>query len=120
MWFNEGLTLMKLPQLFFLSFAFSAGCSTMSREQVFSDEKRLLRESTGYEIEYAPQDQEVAKRTEEYLKDGITAEEAVCIALLNNQELQASYEKLGIARGELIDAGLLRNPIFEAEIHFEG
>ena len=44
--------------------------------------------------------------------DGVTQEEAVAIALWNSPSFQATLTDLGIARADLVDAGLLRNPIF--------
>jgi len=37
---------------------------------------------------------------------------AVKIALLNNRVVRERYERLGVARAELVQAGLLRNPVF--------
>lgn len=44
------------------------------------------------------------------LDDGVTEEEAVAIALWNNATLQAEFAALGIARADVIQAGLLTNP----------
>jgi outer membrane protein, heavy metal efflux system len=44
------------------------------------------------------------------LGDGVTEDEAVAIALWNNAELQAEMVALGLARADLIEARLLRNP----------
>ena len=46
------------------------------------------------------------------LADGLTQEEAVAIALWNSPTFQATLVDLGIARADLAEAGLLRNPIF--------
>jgi cobalt-zinc-cadmium efflux system outer membrane protein len=46
------------------------------------------------------------------LADGLTEEEAVAIALWNNAQFQADLTRLGFARADLIEAGLLRNPVF--------
>src|SRR3972149_6718413 len=48
----------------------------------------------------------------------LTIDEAVQIALLNNRSLQATYEELGIAQADLVQAGLLRNPTFGASFGF--
>lgn len=45
------------------------------------------------------------------LSDGLTEEEAVAIALWNNAQFQADLAELGFARADLLDAGLLRNPV---------
>ena len=44
------------------------------------------------------------------LKNGLTRKEAIRISLLNNQTLQATLESLGIARADVIQAGLYTNP----------
>lgn len=45
------------------------------------------------------------------LDDGITEDEAVAIALWNNAAFQETLVSLDIARGDLIQAGLLPNPL---------
>jgi cobalt-zinc-cadmium efflux system outer membrane protein len=44
------------------------------------------------------------------LEDGVTEDEAVAIALWNNPALQAELTALGVARADVIQAGLLTNP----------
>jgi cobalt-zinc-cadmium efflux system outer membrane protein len=44
--------------------------------------------------------------------DGLASEEAVAIALWNSPSFQATLADLGIARADVVEAGLLRNPIF--------
>jgi outer membrane protein, heavy metal efflux system len=46
------------------------------------------------------------------VEDGLTSQEAVAIALWNSPSFQATLADLGIARADLVEAGLLRNPIF--------
>ncbi len=45
----------------------------------------------------------------------LAVEDAVRLALLHNPEVRAAYERLGIACADLVQAGLLRNPIFSVE-----
>ena len=52
------------------------------------------------------------------LRRQLTAENVVQIALLNNRELQARFEEIGIAQAEWIEAGLLSNPSFSASFRF--
>jgi cobalt-zinc-cadmium efflux system outer membrane protein len=46
------------------------------------------------------------------LADGQTSQEAVAIALWNSPSFQATLADLGIARADVAEAGLLRNPVF--------
>ncbi len=48
------------------------------------------------------------------LRRPLTEESAVRIAILNNRKVRAAYEDLGVARAELVQAGLLANPVFGA------
>jgi cobalt-zinc-cadmium efflux system outer membrane protein len=50
----------------------------------------------------------------ELLAQPLDADAAVRIALLNNPSLQQSFQELGIAQAELVQAGLLRNPVLSA------
>ena len=45
------------------------------------------------------------------LEDGLTEQEAVALALWNNSGFQESLADLGVARADLLQAGLLRNPV---------
>jgi cobalt-zinc-cadmium efflux system outer membrane protein len=52
------------------------------------------------------------------LAQPLTQEAAVKVALLNNRTVRESYERLGIARADLLQAGLLQNPVFSADAKF--
>jgi cobalt-zinc-cadmium efflux system outer membrane protein len=45
------------------------------------------------------------------LEDGLTTDEAVAIALWNSPSFQLTLADLGLARADLVEAGLLRNPV---------
>jgi cobalt-zinc-cadmium efflux system outer membrane protein len=92
-----------------------SGCASVPKDVGFSEVQNAVGERTGQRVEWRAQS-EAAVRT--LLQDELTAERAVQIALLNSRRLQAIYEELGIARANLIQAGLLRNPVFNAEILF--
>jgi cobalt-zinc-cadmium efflux system outer membrane protein len=46
------------------------------------------------------------------IEDGLSIDEAVAIALWNNPDFQVALTSLGIARADLIEAGMLKNPVF--------
>lgn len=48
----------------------------------------------------------------------LNADIAIQIALLNNPKVQAVFEELGIVQADLVEAGLLSNPVFEIEIRY--
>lgn len=57
---------------------------------------------------------EVQKMTE----GALTIENAVRVALLNNRSLRATFQDLGIARGQLVQADLFPNLEIEAQVRF--
>src|SRR5881398_2673719 len=52
------------------------------------------------------------------LRSELTADKAVAVAMTNNPRLQATLAELGVARAELLQASIVRNPLFEAEVRF--
>ncbi|MGH8471337.1 MAG: TolC family protein [Gammaproteobacteria bacterium] len=98
-----------------------AGCAGLPNQYGFADIERLAAERLGAEIRWEGdngEDGETAKAVRKLLSGPLTAEAAVQIALLNSHALQATYEKLGIARADLIQAGLLRNPVLSGSAAF--
>lgn len=56
--------------------------------------------------------------TQHLLCSELTVDSAIQIALFNNPEVQALLEEIGIAQADLVQAGLLKNPVFEGLIGF--
>ena len=50
------------------------------------------------------------------LREPLTAATAVQVTLLNNHRVRATYQRLGIAKADLVQAGLLRNPTLDVSI----
>jgi cobalt-zinc-cadmium efflux system outer membrane protein len=48
----------------------------------------------------------------------LTPDSAIAIAVLNNRELRATFEELGISQADLIAASRLRNPTFGASVRW--
>ena len=90
-------------------------------DEAFRDLADAVHARTGKRAQWnrgSPQDAEAERFVETLLRRHLTADSAVQIALLNNRNLQATYEEIGIAQADLVEAGLLRNPIFEIERRF--
>lgn len=60
-------------------------------------------------------DTDIQTEIEILLKKSLTVDSAVKIAVLNNPSLKASLADLGISRADLMQAGLLHNPVFSAK-----
>jgi len=83
--------------------------------------EQTIRERTGKQIEWrkdAAADDQVARHIHALVHRPLTTDSAVQVALLNNRELQAMFEEIGIANANLIEAGLLKNPTFAVSARF--
>jgi outer membrane protein TolC len=92
---------------------FLAGCASFSSDGGFDKVAALTKERTGQTTTWqrsAADTESAQARVAELLKDPLTADAAVEIALLNNRGLQASFGELGIAESDLVRAGRLANP----------
>ena len=97
-----------------------AGCS-VPREAEFSDVARTIEERTGHRIFWnqgGSADAAVRARVDEMLRGPLSAGQAVQIALLDNRGIQATYEDLKLAQADVVQAGLLKNPVFTASVRF--
>lgn len=86
------------------------GCSVPGKEGVF----RSLNETMGTDLVWIKSEREAAaveKNITAILARPLKGEDAVRIALINNRSLQQSYEELGIAHADLVQAGLMSNPV---------
>lgn len=91
------------------------------RAQSITDVQSTVHQRTGQRVEWrkdAKADGEVARAVHSLLRGQLTADTAVQIALLNNRELQATFEDIGMANADFIEAGLLKNPVFEGSARF--
>lgn len=98
-----------------------AGCVAVDRKAGFTDVAKDVRDRTGNEIRWidGPEEEaQVAEFIRTRLAEPLSIQSATQIALLNNHGLRATFEELGIARAELVQAGLLRNPSLFASVRF--
>jgi outer membrane protein, heavy metal efflux system len=102
-------------------FLFLSGCTSMAITAGFDDVRTTVAQRSQVQISWdngTELDKEAAEKLDSLLKRKLTADDAVQIALLNNRELQAVYSDLGVAQSDLVQAGLLSNPIFDAVVKF--
>jgi cobalt-zinc-cadmium efflux system outer membrane protein len=97
------------------------GCASVNLGAGFPDVSARVEERAAAKIAWHPAlelDAETAGRVRSLLQRTLTAEDVVQLALLNNRDLQAMYSDLGVAQADLVQAGLLRNPILDAAVAF--
>src|SRR5947209_9578957 len=100
-----------------------ASCANVDPNPAFRDLATTVHFRTGKRVQWnrgSAEDAQAQTAVASLLSRPLTADSAVQIALLNNHNLQATYEDLGIAQADLVEAGLLRNPIFTFERRLPG
>lgn len=109
--------------LIFLSATALLGCANVDPPLGFAQVANTIRARTGKQVQWnrgTAEDVAASSAVEKLLARPLTADTAVQIALLNNHDLQANLQNLGIAQADLVEAGLLRNPVFTIERRFPG
>src|SRR6266849_4159526 len=121
---KEGRRTVKLRKLFLLWGTVAlAGCAHVDPNPAFQDLANTVHLRTGKSVQWnrgSTEDAEAQSAIASLLSRPLSAGSAVQVALLNNHKLQATYEELGIAQADLVEAGLLRNPIFTFERRLPG
>lgn len=87
-----------------------SGCSVANQEDAFRSVNDSVKKDLVW-IKTPEQAREVETRVYALLAQPLNEENAVRIALINNRTLQQTYEEIGIAHAELVQAGLMSNPI---------
>jgi cobalt-zinc-cadmium efflux system outer membrane protein len=98
-----------------------AGCATFDQRAGFSDVSAAVEARSGRKVVWnlgTELDAQVAQQVRALLQHTLTVDAAIQVALLNNRNLQALYSELGVAQADIVQAGLLRNPIFDASVFF--
>ncbi|MGB2985974.1 MAG: TolC family protein [Phycisphaerae bacterium] len=95
------------------------GCATVDPRLDYAQLGRQVTEATGQERVYQPEDNYlIPGLVDELLHEGITANEAAQICLLNNPMLQAALMDIGMARADVVQSGLLSNPSLGIALQF--
>lgn len=91
------------------------GCASFSMDGGRASVADVVRERIGKDARPILNDTDanaVRDRVAELLRQPLTADDAVQVALLANRGLQATYGELGIAEADLAQAGRFQNPGF--------
>src|SRR5207245_3618874 len=97
------------------------GCATVDQRAGFSDVGAAVEARSGKSVVWhrgTELDAHVAEEVQTLVHVTLTADRAVQVALLNNRNLQALYAELGVAQADLVQAGLLKNPVFDGAVRF--
>jgi outer membrane protein, heavy metal efflux system len=87
------------------------GCARVEPGPDFQRAGQLITERTGSPFVFDPQAEDLIRQhVDELLTDGLTIDEAVQVALLNNRGLQSAFQEIGVSRAEVVQSKLLTNP----------
>ena len=95
--------------------AILTGCASTSAQPAFKDVAQSVEARSGHKVRWnqdTEADREAEQAIDRLLAGDLTADAAVQVALLNSPALQGRLEELAIAQADLVQAGLLRNPVF--------
>lgn len=99
----------------------ASGCASVPREAGFGEVQTLVSKRQEQRIHWnrgTPEDEEVSRKIDELLQEELSAEAAVQVTLLANPTLQGTYEDLGVSQADLVQAGLLHNPVLFSTVRF--
>lgn len=95
------------------------GCASVDPDPDYGRAQDEVRAATGANALYHPGEEERARvQVAELLEGGLTSQEAVQVALLNNRGLRELLFEIGVRRADAVQAGLLSNPSLEALVRF--
>jgi cobalt-zinc-cadmium efflux system outer membrane protein len=100
------------PILVFCSLpAFLAGCGRVNPRPDYARATEIVAQQTGFEPIYNPElEDQIACMVDELFTDGLTVDEAIRIALLNNPAFQALFHDIGASRADVVQSRLITNP----------
>jgi cobalt-zinc-cadmium efflux system outer membrane protein len=93
----------------------------VSPQEAFQPVQSDVGSLSGHQVAWdqgTADDQKAEAEVRRLLASPINANDAAQIALLNNPDLQATFEEIGISQADLVQAGLLKNPTFAGSWRF--
>jgi cobalt-zinc-cadmium efflux system outer membrane protein len=107
--------LVSCPAFVALAATWVIGCASTSPAPAFQDVTQATKERGVPTVRWdqnTAEDEHASKAIEDLLARQLTVDAAVQIALLGNPRLRSTFEELSIAQADLVQAGLLKNPVF--------
>ncbi|MEZ6083166.1 MAG: TolC family protein [Phycisphaerae bacterium] len=111
--FRERLVHIRVPLCMACGFAMLAipACVSVDARPDFKQtEQRILERLEAQEVYDPTGDAAVQQKVEALLADGLTLEESVQVALLNNRYFQSLFQTIGASRADVVQSGLWTNP----------
>lgn len=98
---------------------FIVGCASVDARRDYERASMHANSALGQQLQLSPEDrQSVHELVTERLNGGLTADEAVQVALLNNPKITAAFLRIGMARADVVQSGLVTNPTVGISLRF--
>lgn len=95
----------------FLALACASSCVQVQPKPDFEKARDLVEESTGRRELFDPYATALTEdEINAILDEGLTLDEGLRLVLINNRELQAQFQEIGIAHADWVQSQLLTNP----------
>ena len=108
-----------VASLAILALSGAGGCASTSPKPAFDDVAQKVEARSGQRVRWNQAGDDDAKAdaaVRNLLSRELRLDGAVQIALLRNRTLRATYEELSVSQADLVQAGLLKNPVFSASM----
>lgn len=88
-----------------------AGCAKVDANPEFQQTGLVIRNRLGIVEVYDPSGESlILEKVSELMADGLTIDESVTVAMLNNRAFQASFQSIGASQADVVQSKLLTNP----------
>ncbi len=102
-----------------LTLVLAISCAQVEPRADFDQARELVEESTGRDEVFDPYAPALtAEELEAILADGLSLDEALRLALVNNRDLQAEFQEIGVAHADWVQSRLLSNPSLDVLLRF--
>lgn len=102
-----------------LAILLAASCAHVQPKPDFDTARSLIESSTGRERSFDPLAPAFTQAdVDELLEDGLSLDETLHLALVNNRELQAEFQGIGVAHADWVQSKLLSNPSLDFLLAF--
>lgn len=99
------------------------GCANVTPREGFEPVSDNARARLGADLVWydgGESSNEIEATTTALLGKPLTASSAVQVALLNNRSMQATLQDLHVSQADLVESGLLKNPLLSGDFRFSG
>src|SRR5437016_1811345 len=115
------MTITKPSAIFIIIAALAPPVLAAPKEPPSRAVEKAVNERTGLAVRWqqdAAAREEALAQVRAILKKPLTVNRAVQIALLNNRELLATFEDVGVSAADLREAGMWKNPGVDLSVRF--